>query len=57
MKKLGFGFVGLLVLIAIAIGVLPEVINWNQYKPMIQEEVKKAIDRDLEIAGQLGLGR
>lgn len=55
MKKLAYGLLVLVVLLAGAVFVLPDLIDWNAYKPRISAEVKKAIGRTLTIDGDLDL--
>jgi len=45
---------GLLVLILLAVIIVVTVVDPNDYKPQIQEQVKKSINRDLVITGDLG---
>ena len=55
MKKLIYGFLGLVALLAGAVLILPDLIDWNAYKPQISAEVRKAIGRTLTIDGDLDL--
>lgn len=55
MKKVLWALVGLLVLIAAAVVVVPGMIDWNGYKGLIAAEVKKATGRDLVIAGDISV--
>ena len=55
MKKLAYGLLVLVALLAGAVFVLPDLIDWNAYKPRISAEVKKAIGRTLTIDGDLDL--
>ncbi len=54
MKKLIYALVGLLLLVVIAIGVLFLVVDPNQFKPLITDQVKKATGRELVINGDIG---
>ena len=53
MKKILIAFVGLIVILAVAVVVVPRLIDWNGYKPDIVKAVKDATGRDLEIAGDI----
>lgn len=53
MKKVAYGFLGLIVLLVAAALIVPSVIDWNGYKAEISAEVEKATGRTLEIAGDL----
>ncbi|OEE70183.1 AsmA protein [Enterovibrio norvegicus FF-33] len=53
MKKLLYILFGLVLLVVIAIGVLVAVINPNDFKPLIADEVKKATGRELVIDGDM----
>ena len=55
MKKLAYGLLVLVALLAGAVFVLPDLIDWNAYKPRISAEVEKAIGRTLAIDGDLDL--
>ncbi|MDD1781233.1 AsmA family protein [Enterovibrio sp. ZSDZ35] len=53
MKKLLYVLLGLVLLVVIAIGVIVAVINPNDFKPLIADEVKKATGRELVIDGDI----
>ncbi|MAI49775.1 MAG: hypothetical protein CMM16_04310 [Rhodospirillaceae bacterium] len=53
MKKVAFGFLGLIVLVVAAALIVPSVIDWNGYKPEISAEVRKATGRTLDLTGDL----
>lgn len=53
MKKVAYGFLGLIVLLVAAALIVPSVIDWNGYKAEISAEVRKATGRTLEIAGDI----
>ncbi|MDD1794908.1 AsmA family protein [Enterovibrio sp. ZSDZ42] len=53
MKKLLYILLGLVMLVVVAIGVLVAVINPNDFKPLIADEVKKATGRELVIDGDI----
>ncbi|KXF82156.1 AsmA family protein [Enterovibrio coralii] len=53
MKKLLYILLGLVLLVVIAIGVIVAVINPNDFKPLIADEVKKATGRELVIDGDI----
>ncbi len=55
MKKLLWALGGLLVLCALAVVVVPMMIDWNAYKQDIAAQVKKATGRDLLIAGNISV--
>lgn len=55
MKKLAYGLLGLVALLAGAVLILPDLIDWNAYKPQISAEVRKATGRTLTIDGDLDL--
>jgi len=52
-KWLALIFVGLLVVVVAAVLVLPNVINWNNYKPEIAAAARNATGRDLRIDGDI----
>lgn len=54
MKKLLYILVSLIVLLVIAVGVLVTVIDPNQFKPLIAEQVEKNTGRQLDIQGDIG---
>ncbi len=53
MKKLGYGAIGLVVLAIAAVLVVPGLVDWNDFKPEIAAEVKKATGRDIALEGDL----
>jgi uncharacterized protein involved in outer membrane biogenesis len=53
MKKLGYGAIGLVVLAIAAVLVVPSLVDWNDFKPEIAAEVKKATGRDIALEGDL----
>ncbi|HIF9114549.1 TPA: AsmA family protein [Photobacterium damselae] len=53
MKKFFYVVVALLLIIALGIGALLTLVNPNQFKPLISEQVKKATGRDLVIDGDI----
>lgn len=53
MKKVAYGFLGLIVLLVAAALIVPSVIDWNGYKAEISAEVRKATGRTLDITGDL----
>ncbi len=55
MKKLAYGLLVLVALLAGTVFILPDLIDWNAYKPRISAEVEKAIGRTLAIDGDLDL--
>ncbi|MEX0694278.1 MAG: AsmA family protein [Rhodospirillales bacterium] len=55
MKKILWVIGGLLGLFVIAVLVVPNVIDWNTYKPEITEQVRKLTGRQLVIAGDINL--
>ena len=55
MKKILWAISGLIGLMAVAVVVVPNVIDWNSYKPEISEQVRKLTGRDLIIAGDIDL--
>lgn len=52
-KWLALIFGGLLVIVVAAVLVVPNVINWNNYKAEIAEAVRNATGRDLRIDGDI----
>jgi len=52
-KWLAFIIVGLLAVVVIATAVLPNVINWNNYKPEIADAVRNATGRAFRIDGDI----
>lgn len=55
MKKVLFGFVGVVALIVAGLLVAPGFIDWNQYKGEIAAQVRSATGRDLAINGDIRL--
>lgn len=55
MKKFLWAIGGLLVLLVAAVLIVPNVIDWNSYKPEISEQVRKLTGRELVIAGDIDL--
>lgn len=55
MKRILWGFVGLIGLLCAAVLVVPNFIDWNAYKPEISEQVRKLTGRELVIAGNIDL--
>ena len=53
MRKLLIGVFGLIALIVGAALVVPQLLDWNDYKAEIAAEVKKATGRELRIGGDL----
>jgi len=54
-KKLLIGLAVLVGVLVVAILVVPSLIDWNDYKPEIQAQAKKATGRDLFIDGDISL--
>ncbi|KLV08995.1 cell envelope biogenesis protein AsmA [Photobacterium aquae] len=54
MKKIAFALLGVVIAVVIAIAALLALVDPNQFKPMIAEQVKKATGRDLVIEGDIG---
>ncbi|HYB10488.1 MAG TPA: AsmA family protein [Alphaproteobacteria bacterium] len=52
-KWLAIVVVGLIVVVVAAALIVPNVINWNAYKPQIAQAVKDATGRDLRIDGDV----
>ncbi len=55
MKKILWAIGGFFVLLAAAVLIVPNVIDWNAYKPEISEQVRKLTGRELVIAGDIDL--
>lgn len=53
MKKLLGVVVGLIAVLAVAVGVLPGLIDWNDYKDPIQAQIKALTGRDVVIGGDI----
>lgn len=53
MKKIFGVVVGLVVVLAVAVVVLPGIIDWNDYKGNIQAQLKSLTGRDVVIAGDI----
>lgn len=54
MKKLLYAVLAIVVVIVVGIGALLALVDPNQFKPLITEQVKKATGRDLVISGDIG---
>lgn len=55
MKKILFASIGLIVVLAAAVLIVPSFIDWNAYKDDIAALVKRATGRDLLIAGDIDI--
>ena len=55
MKKIGLIVGGVIVVLIAAVLVVPQLINWNGYKPEIAAAVRDATGRDLRIDGNLDI--
>src|SRR5262245_22986062 len=55
LRNLVLCLIGLVVAAAIAVFFLLQSIDFNQYRPLIQAEVRRLTGRDLEIVGDLKL--
>lgn len=55
MKKFLWAIGGFFVLLVAAVLIVPNVIDWNSYKPEIAEQVRKLTGRELVIAGDIDL--
>ena len=55
MKKLGFGLIGLIVLILAAIFIIPSLVPSDVYKDKIQTQLSKELGRDVRINGDVKL--
>ena len=53
MKKVLWGFGGIIVALVAAILVAPSFVDWNEYKSLIAEQAKAATGRDIEILGDI----
>lgn len=54
MKKILYVLLAIVLVVVVAIGVLVTLVDPNQFKPLITEQVKKATGRDLVIEGDIG---
>ncbi|WP_299013800.1 AsmA family protein [uncultured Photobacterium sp.] len=54
MKKLLYALLAVLLVVIVGIGALLALVDPNQFKPLISEQVKKATGRDLMISGDIG---
>ncbi|QUJ68350.1 AsmA family protein [Photobacterium sp. GJ3] len=54
MKKILYLLLAIVLVIVVGIGVLVTLVDPNQFKPLIAEQVKKATGRDLVIEGDIG---
>lgn len=55
MRKLLIGLGVLVVVLVGAVLVVPSLIDWNGYKPQIQDAARKATGRELRLEGDIGL--
>jgi uncharacterized protein involved in outer membrane biogenesis len=55
MKKAALILVGVIAVIILAVVIVPQLIDWNRYKPEIAEAVKDATGRNLAIDGDIEL--
>ena len=55
MRKLLIGLAITVVALIAAVLVVPSFVDWNGYKPEIQNAAKKATGRDLRLEGDIGL--
>jgi AsmA protein len=55
MKKLGIILAGVIVVLFLALLFVPQLINWNGYKPKIAAMVKESTGRELRIDGDIEL--
>ena len=55
MRKFVYGTIGVVVLLAAGLLVLPNLIDWNAWKPELAARVKEASGRTLEVRGDLSL--
>jgi uncharacterized protein involved in outer membrane biogenesis len=55
MRKLLFGFIGIVVIAVGAALIVPSIIDWNGYKAEIASQVRQATGRELQINGDLDL--
>lgn len=55
MKKIFWAIGGFFALLVAAVLIVPNVIDWNSYKPEISEQVRKVTGRELVIAGDIDL--
>lgn len=56
MKKLGYGFGGLVVVLIAAVLIVPSLVDWNDYKAEIATEIQDATGRDVVLNGDLSFG-
>lgn len=54
MKKLLYAILAIVLVIVVGVGALLALVDPNQFKPLITEQVKKATGRDLVINGEIG---
>ena len=54
MKKLLYVLLAIVLVIVVGIGALLALVDPNQFKPLLSEQVKKATGRDLVINGDIG---
>ncbi len=54
MKKLLYAVLAIVIVIVVGIGALLALVDPNQFKPLLAEQVKKATGRDLVISGDIG---
>ena len=55
MRKFVYGLIGVVVLLSAGLLVLPNLIDWNAWKPELAARVKEASGRTLEVRGDLSL--
>lgn len=55
MKRALILLAGALVVLIVAVFAVPALIDWNDYKPEIEERLARSLDREVEIAGDLSL--
>ena len=56
MRKLVYGLIAVVALLAAAALVLPSLIDWNAWKPELSAKVKEVSGRTLEVRGDLNAG-
>ena len=56
MRKLVYGLIAVVALLAAAALVLPSLIDWNTWKPELSAKVKEVSGRTLEVRGDLNAG-
>ncbi len=54
MKKLLYVLLGIIIVVVLGIVALVTLVNPNQFKPVIAEQVKEQTGRDLVISGDIG---